>query len=299
MLSAESLEHLKSHKYQTTGYTVLDTKVFNPFWEAFVKMMPMWLAPNLVTVIGLICMIMSYGVMAWYDITFTQQVPCCVLCLSAFLQFMYQTLDACDGKQARRTGSASPLGMLVDHGCDSLTTTVMTMTLIQCLGLGHDFNLRLLAFGMWGVFYVATWEEYHTHFCRTQVFNFGVTENQLFAMFLIVSAGVLKVEFYAAPVTVLGVTLELRVAILYFMVGLSTCTQLVMVASCLKASSSTAMALLRLLPIVMLNGATYCVSHYTKVYHLYPSVCFLLFGLFFSLVVGRLIISSVTKVLST
>ena len=45
---------------------------------------------------------------------------------------------------------------------------------------------------MWGVFYVATLEEYHTHFCRTQVFNFGVTENQLFTMFLIVSAGVLS-----------------------------------------------------------------------------------------------------------
>lgn len=35
--------------------------------------------------------------------------------------FLYQTLDATDGKQARRTNSASPLGELFDHGCDSMT----------------------------------------------------------------------------------------------------------------------------------------------------------------------------------
>jgi hypothetical protein len=35
-----------------------------------------------------------------------------------------QTLDNLDGKQARRTGSSSPLGLLFDHGCDAFNTTV-------------------------------------------------------------------------------------------------------------------------------------------------------------------------------
>jgi ethanolaminephosphotransferase len=30
--------------------------------------------------------------------------------------FMYQSLDAIDGKQARRTGMAGPLGEMFDHG---------------------------------------------------------------------------------------------------------------------------------------------------------------------------------------
>jgi len=30
--------------------------------------------------------------------------------------FLYQTFDAVDGKQARRTSSSSPLGELFDHG---------------------------------------------------------------------------------------------------------------------------------------------------------------------------------------
>lgn len=40
----------------------------------------------------------------------------------------YQTMDAIDGKQARRTGSAGPLGQLFDHGCDSISTTFICMS---------------------------------------------------------------------------------------------------------------------------------------------------------------------------
>jgi choline/ethanolamine phosphotransferase len=36
--------------------------------------------------------------------------------------FIYQTLDAIDGKQARRTGNSNALGELFDHGCDSMST---------------------------------------------------------------------------------------------------------------------------------------------------------------------------------
>lgn len=39
----------------------------------------------------------------------------------AITMFIYQTLDAIDGKQARRTGSSNALGELFDHGCDSLS----------------------------------------------------------------------------------------------------------------------------------------------------------------------------------
>jgi hypothetical protein len=31
--------------------------------------------------------------------------------------FAYQSMDAIDGKQARRTGMAGPLGEMFDHGC--------------------------------------------------------------------------------------------------------------------------------------------------------------------------------------
>lgn len=294
-ISPEGLENLLKHKYQTTGYTFVDTHVMNPFWEAFVRLLPIWLAPNLITVIGLICMFLSYAVMVVYDSTFTQQIPLPVLCLSAFLQFLYQTLDACDGKQARKTGSASPLGMLVDHGCDSLACTVMILTMSQA-GALYGFNLRLLAAGIWSAFYMATWEEYHTHYCRTQVCNFGVTENQFFVMFLFVLCGILGIHWFDFPLlTIMGVSLTFRQAVLCFMFLLSLLTEAIMITSCLRATSSPLAALYRLLPLAMLLGAHYCFEHYTAIYQHYPALCVILCGLFLAMVVGKIIVASVAK----
>lgn len=47
--------------------------------------------------------------------------------------FIYQSLDAIDGKQARRTGSSSPLGELFDHGCDSVSTGKIFYSIIALL----------------------------------------------------------------------------------------------------------------------------------------------------------------------
>ena len=41
-----------------------------------------------------------------------------------------------DGKQARDTGSSSPLGLLCDHGCDALTTTLVVASLGTVVKLG-------------------------------------------------------------------------------------------------------------------------------------------------------------------
>jgi ethanolaminephosphotransferase len=53
--------------------------------------------------------------------------------------FLYQTLDAIDGKQARRTGSSSPLGELFDHGCDAVSTSMLVIIINSFLLIFHDF----------------------------------------------------------------------------------------------------------------------------------------------------------------
>jgi len=40
---------------------------------------------------------------------------------------MYQTLDAVDGKQARRTGTSSPLGQLFDHGIYLFNSIIISL----------------------------------------------------------------------------------------------------------------------------------------------------------------------------
>ncbi|XP_029654883.1 choline/ethanolaminephosphotransferase 1-like [Octopus sinensis] len=51
-----------------------------------------------------------------------KMIPSWTFIMATVCLFLYQTLDAIDGKHARRTGNVSPLGELFDHGCDSLAT---------------------------------------------------------------------------------------------------------------------------------------------------------------------------------
>ncbi|MFM7852058.1 MAG: CDP-alcohol phosphatidyltransferase family protein [Flammeovirgaceae bacterium] len=56
----------------------------------------------------------------------------------AIAVWTYSTLDAIDGKQARRTKSSSPLGQLFDHGCDSFSTTFFVLALAQAFKLNSS-----------------------------------------------------------------------------------------------------------------------------------------------------------------
>jgi hypothetical protein len=55
---------------------------------------------------------------------------------NGFLYFAYQTLDGSDGKQARATGSGSPLGELMDHGVDAVTTSLIAYFTMDTMGFG-------------------------------------------------------------------------------------------------------------------------------------------------------------------
>lgn len=63
------------------------------------------------------------------------QAPFWAYILGALGLFIYQSLDAIDGKQARRTNSSSPLGELFDHGCDSISTGSLNLLLLPILAL--------------------------------------------------------------------------------------------------------------------------------------------------------------------
>jgi ethanolaminephosphotransferase len=50
---------------------------------------------------------------------------------------MLETLDNMDGKQARKIGASSSLGLLFDHGCDSLSAFFQGMTMSRMLMVGN------------------------------------------------------------------------------------------------------------------------------------------------------------------
>jgi hypothetical protein len=137
-MTPTELKRLAAHKYNALNSSILDDLCMQKFWNWLVEKYPIWLAPNAITLIGLTVNITAVFILAWHSFDGKQdviifcnlvlmiknglfQAPWWVYLLCAIGLFVYQALDATDGKQARRTGSASPLGELFDHGCDSLS----------------------------------------------------------------------------------------------------------------------------------------------------------------------------------
>lgn len=101
--------------------------------------------------------------LSFYCPTATETAPAWAYFLAAFGLFIYQTLDATDGKQARRIGASSPLGELFDHGCDSASQVFVTLNVCYALQLGTVrcgvFIACLISVSL---FYTAHWSTYCT-----------------------------------------------------------------------------------------------------------------------------------------
>jgi ethanolaminephosphotransferase len=108
---------LRAFKYKGQDLSLLYRYVLSPWAQFLVDVAtPTWLAPNAITFLGLapsvatLCIALSSqpdlgpGMAGW------------VALLCAGSMFFYSTMDNMDGKQARKTGSSSALGLLFDHG---------------------------------------------------------------------------------------------------------------------------------------------------------------------------------------
>ena len=125
---AEMVELVSSLEYQHNPNKIIVPRV--------VTLVPLWVAPNLITIVGLIINILTSLILVLYCPTATEMAPWWTTFLCALGLFIYQTLDAIDGKQARRTKTSSPLGELFDHGCDSLSTVFVSLASRCAVRLG-------------------------------------------------------------------------------------------------------------------------------------------------------------------
>ncbi|CAO4380817.1 unnamed protein product [Caenorhabditis nigoni] len=177
LLTREELQRLDEHVYSAVDTSWLDELCMKKFWEAVVLYYPLWVAPNLLTLIGLIVNLTTVLVLSFYCPTATETAPAWTYFLAAAGLFAYQTLDATDGKQARRIGASSPLGELFDHGCDSASQVFVTLNVCYALQLGTVrcgvFIACLISVSL---FYTAHWSTYCTGQLRFA--RFDVTEAQ-------------------------------------------------------------------------------------------------------------------------
>jgi len=212
-VTEKNLKALDKYKYVGNDRSIL-APYFQYWWRFAVNYLPEWLAPNTVTLIGLFFMIASYFVNVYYCPNVKGIAPAWTYLFHAFCVFMYQTLDALDGKQARKTYSSSPLGELFDHGCDALTTSFLAIVTTSTMQFGTNGYLLFFFLNSLTVFFFAQWEEYYTGVMELGVIN--VTEIQVFCFFIQLSAFFLGPLWWTTRITILGFSLEYKDFVVLF-----------------------------------------------------------------------------------
>jgi phosphatidylglycerophosphate synthase len=185
ILGLEELENISKHKYSSNGASILDP-LFQPFWCFVVEAIPLTIAPNMLTFVGLILNVTCGLMIIYFDpkvsLAFRGlislkaynsylsvfQTSSWVYFTSAVGLFVYQTLDAIDGKQARRTKSSSPLGELFDHGCDAMSAVLMGIALILSVSTTtiHPWCAFMIFVPFLASFYAAHWHSSVIGFLR-------------------------------------------------------------------------------------------------------------------------------------
>jgi phosphatidylglycerophosphate synthase len=138
-LSYEEKENLVNWTYRSIDNSI-STQMLTEFWDVCLAMVPNNVAPNLLTLAGLLCLLQSTVLtMSCYETR-----PILTTILNVILIFAYQALDAIDGKQARKTKSGSPVGELLDHICDALGLLLILRTVCISLDINSIWTQYLI-----------------------------------------------------------------------------------------------------------------------------------------------------------
>ncbi|KAK2625552.1 hypothetical protein QTJ16_004864 [Diplocarpon rosae] len=199
-VSEEALVHLKSYKYSSVDKSLISNYILKHYWNASVELLPLWLAPNMVTLLGFFFILTNVICLVIWMPDLVGPGPSWLYYSFAFGLWMYSTMDNVDGKQARRTGTSSGLGELFDHGIDSLNCTLASLCETAAMGLGTSKAGIFTAIIPCLPMFFSTWETYHTHTLYLGVFN-GPTEGLILACTIMILSGYYGPEIWQQRIT--------------------------------------------------------------------------------------------------
>ena len=199
-LSEDALRHLKAYKYSSVDKSYLSRYILRHYWNGFVELLPLWLAPNMVTLLGFFFILANVALLAIFVPDLVGPGPNWVYISFGIGVWMYSTMDNVDGKQARRTGTSSPLGELFDHGIDSLNCTLASLLETAAMMFGPSKTGAFTALVPCLPMFFSTWETYHTHTLYLGYFN-GPTEGLLIASSMMITSGIFGPQIWATPIT--------------------------------------------------------------------------------------------------
>ncbi|XP_017772685.1 PREDICTED: choline/ethanolaminephosphotransferase 1 isoform X1 [Nicrophorus vespilloides] len=301
LLSDVQLKRLGEHKYSCTSNSICDT-LLQPWWNWLVSKVPIWLAPNLITLIGLFVNISTTLILVWYSPDAKSEAPRWTFALCGFGLFVYQSLDAIDGKQARRTGSANPLGELFDHGCDSVSTIFVALSACIAVQLGNYPEWMFFqCFCAMTLFYCAHWQTYVSGTLR-----FGkvdVTEAQYTIIGLHTVSALFGSNIWKTMVcSAINLRMSMLICIVFY-IGYAhlciQCVQRIFKGGCGKNGSSVAgtSVLSPIIPFstVLLPAFIIYKKSTEAVYENNPALYTMAFGFVAAKITNRLVVAHMTK----
>lgn len=132
MLSKSHIRNIENHKYNIIDESI-SSSLLKPTWLRMQSYIPFCIAPNLITLSGLLSTIISTFICYKYHDTYPIITTLCAI----FFTITYINLDAIDGIHARKTKNSSAVGELLDHGCDSISTILLTMMFCKLLNINN------------------------------------------------------------------------------------------------------------------------------------------------------------------
>nr|CCC93992.1 putative ethanolaminephosphotransferase [Trypanosoma congolense IL3000] len=192
------LSNLAKYKYSGSDSGLVSRYIMQPYWNFIVSLVPMTIAPNAITITGfLMCLSSSLVVMFFYYFQ-NAEYPSWVWLYAAFCLFCYQTLDAIDGKQARRTNSVSPVGELFDHGCDAILTPFVQLKVCCALNTSPRVTFVYMVISSC-VLFAAIWEQFVTGTLDLGYVN-GPTDGILLACGIFIVTSFLSTSVWDTPI---------------------------------------------------------------------------------------------------
>ncbi|XP_044749579.1 choline/ethanolaminephosphotransferase 1 isoform X4 [Coccinella septempunctata] len=300
LLSELQLKRLGEHQYSCSSCSYLD-KFLQPYWNWLVSKVPLWLAPNLITIVGLILNIVTALILVWYSPNAKDGAPRWACALCGIGLFAYQSLDAIDGKQARRTGTANPLGELFDHGCDSISTVFVALSACIAVQLGnHPGWMFFQCFCAITLFYCAHWQTYVSGTLR-----FGrvdVTEAQVTIMLILAISAIFGPDIWSTKIP--GTVMEMKTFLMITACGIAAFVaqaniSVIFTGGIGKNGSSVAgtSVLSPIIPFSMILVPAFIIYQKSTehVYENHPALYILAFGLVAAKVTNRLVVAHMTK----
>ncbi|XP_054269903.1 choline/ethanolaminephosphotransferase 1 isoform X3 [Macrosteles quadrilineatus] len=301
LLSAAQLKRLGEHKYKYDSCSLLDPYL-QVYWNWLVSKVPIWLAPNLITILGLLVNILTTLLLVWFSPDAKSEAPRWAFLLCALGLFIYQSLDAIDGKQARRTDSSSPLGELFDHGCDSISTVFVALSACIAVQLGHcPAWMFFQCFCAVTLFYCAHWQTYVSGMLRFG--RIDVTEAQFTIMFIHLISAVLGSEAWSNKVGFLDF-IEIRFGVVLTTIVCGSISfynifRVIFTGGVGKNGSTVAgtSVLSPVIPLSLVIVPAFIIWRKSEenLYENHPCLYVLAFGLVAAKVTNRLVVAHMTK----